>query len=297
MKQLRSRPKALLRESITRLASVLVADTPPPASDVVGQHNLLFQYRLMLASGQELPSFDDVGFGVYSGGNEDGIILLLLAAAGMGNRSCVEIGAGNPRGANTTNLIINWGYRGLLIEADEAQAEVSSAFFARQRRLDRSHVTVCRAWVTVENVNDLVRDNNFDGEVGLLSLDIDGVDYWIWEALDVARPRLLVVEVQDIWGPDDAVTVPYTAEFGEGPASQYNYCGASLAAWVGLNRRKGYRLVGATPDCLNAFFVRGDVAPDVLPEVSSASCMDQPWLQADRDRRLVLAKSRSWVSV
>ena len=292
-----SHAKTAIRRSIARVASTVVAQAPPPAPDVVGQRNLLFHYRTMLASGAELPTFADAGFGVYSGGDEDGIILLLLAATGTTNRTCAEIGAGAPRGANTTNLIVNWGWRGLLIEANEAQSAMTTEFYARQPRVDQRFVTVCRSWVTVDNVNDLFTHNGFDGKLDLLSLDIDGVDYWIWDALTIVRPGIVVVEVQDIWGAEEAVTVPYRDLFDEGPASGFNYCGASLAAWVKLNRRKGYRLVGATPEGLNAFFVREDLAADALPEVSAASCLDQPWLHAGRARRVEKARQRPWTAV
>jgi hypothetical protein len=273
------------------------ARAPAHLADAASQRALLMHYRQMLVGRFPLPTFAEAGFGVYSAGFEDGIVLLVLAAAGMHSRTCVEIGAGTPNGSNTANLIVNWGWRGLLIEAERIQLEESRSFYAHQPRVEDQQVCLVDSWVTRDNVNDLLVQNGFGGDIDVMSIDVDGVDYWIWEAVEASQPRVLIVEVQDIWGAEAAVTVPYDAEFDEGVGSGYNYCGASLAAWVKLNRQKGYRLVGCTPQGLNAFFLRADVASEALPEVSAAVCLDQPWLAATRARRCAEAQKRSWVAV
>lgn len=92
-----------------------------------------------------------------------------------------------------------------------------------------------------------------------MSIDIDGVDYWIWDAITVIKPRVVVLEYQDIIGPDKALTMPYSDDFD---ASNYpmtlgmpDFCGASLPAFVKLARKKGYRLVGCNRLYYNAFFI------------------------------------------
>ena len=75
----------------------------------------------------------------------------------------------------------------------------------------------------------------FEGEIDLLSLDIDGIDYWIWEALEVIRPRVVVAEIQCIWGADRAVTVPYDPQFRAEYVQGFGiYSGASLKAFIKL---------------------------------------------------------------
>jgi hypothetical protein len=113
------------------------------------------------------------------------------------------------------------------------------------------------------------------GEIDLFSLDVDGMDYWMWKALIVASPRVVVVEYQTDWGSDNSVTVPYSPTFVADLSSLPYYCGCSLPAWVNLGREKGYRLVGCNGSNYNAFFVRNDVGVDVLPEVDAADCINR----------------------
>ena len=94
-----------------------------------------------------------------------------------------------------------------------------------------------------DNVNKLLEENSFSGEVDLLSIDMDGVDYWIWDAINIINPRAVVVEYADIIGPEKSLTVPYSDKFN---ARQYpttlglpNFCGASLKAYVKLADKKG----------------------------------------------------------
>ena len=124
-----------------------------------------------------------------------------------------------------------------------------------------------QAFVTRENIDALIGTNGLSGEIGLLSVDIDGVDYFVWEAIMVVQPALVVVEYNARFGPERAVTVPYDAAFQRGAAhSSHIYYGASLAALVGLGKRKGYAFVGANSAGNNAFFVRRDLLPADLRE-------------------------------
>jgi hypothetical protein len=122
------------------------------------------------------------------------------------------------------------------------------------------------AAVSAENVNQLLSDQGFSGEVDLLSIDIDSYDYWVLEALSVVSPRVLVVEYNAALGAERAVTIPKHAALDDIPKA---WRGASLAALEKLARRKGYRLVVCDPTGTNAFFLRDDVAPGV-PGVSAA---------------------------
>ena len=108
----------------------------------------------------------------------------------------------------------------------------------------------------------------------------------------------MVLEYQDIWGPDRAVTVPYhpnfIAEFGQyGP----DYGGASLAAFYKLGREKGYRLVGCQRYGFNAFFVRSGVGENVLPEISPAECFKHPKVRHGIENRLPGVADKWWVEV
>jgi hypothetical protein len=238
---------------------------------------LTLTYRSHLQKGERL-SFDDVGFRVFSQHDEDGILLYILAAIGMGRRRSVEIGTGDATECNTANLLLNHGWHGLLVDGNAAALRRAARFFHLAKDTTTFPPVLRPAAVTAEGVNDLIRDAGFDGEVDLLSLDIDGVDWWVWKALDCVRPRVVIVETPTIWGPDRAVTVPYDAGFRRSPRHP-DFYGASLAAYVKLGREKRMRLVGVSKYGTNAFFVRGDLAEDKLPTVDAADCFNHPRAQ------------------
>jgi hypothetical protein len=227
------------------------------------------------------PRWADMGFRVFSQADEDGLLLFIFALIGFGPRVCVDFGAATPQGSNTANLFCNWGFTGLLVDGSEEYAERSRRYYASNRDTWLHPPLVKHAWVTAENCNRLIEDSGIKGEIDLLSVDIDGVDYWIWKAITIVQPRVVVIEVQSIWGTDRCVTVPYAPDFRR-PGSGYEYCGASLPALVKLGHEKGYKLVGTNRYGYNAFFVRTDLAGDTLPEVRAQSCVSHPRALAQR---------------
>jgi hypothetical protein len=193
-------------------------------------------------------------FRLLSQNEEDGIILALLREAGFGPRRFVEIGCGS-NGGNSGLLAAELGWCGLMLDGNEQKVQEARWRFG-------AHVVVKQAWITRENVNDLIAESGLAGEIDLLSIDLDGVDYWIWDAITACSPRLVVVEFNSMFGPSKAVTVPYDPGFDR---HQYGrvYHGASLAAFVALGRRKNYRLVATEPRGVNAFFLRNDLATHI----------------------------------
>jgi len=269
--------KGLLRRVVDRLlgpylgpdARVQVEEIPGASKAV--QVLLKLQYQQMLRDGQPLPSFQDVEFRVFSQDTEDGILLFIFSLIGTTNKRVVEICAGGGIECNAANLILNHGWRGLLFDTGRRGIEAGRLFYSRNRDTCLSPPALVQAWITAENVDSLLEEHGFTGEIDLLSLDVDGVDYWIWKAIDVVRPRVVVLEYHEELGYE-SVTVPYDAEFDRMRVS-IDYYGASLPAFRKLAAEKGYRLVGCHGKKFNAFFVRDDVAPDVLPEVPVSSCL------------------------
>jgi hypothetical protein len=233
---------------------------------------LRLQYRQLRALGLPLPELADVEFRCYSQNGEDGILLYLFSLLGTTNRKVVEMCAGNGIECNAANLLVNHGWQGLLIDGDPQQIAGGLKFYARCRTTLYDPPTLLAAWVTAENVNALIRHRRFDGEIDLLSLDLDGVDYWIWRALDCIRPRVVVAEFNSLLGPEKRLTIPYHADFRADLSKPPHKVGASLSAFVHLGREKGYRLIGVQSMGFNAFFVRDGLGEDVLPEVSPHEC-------------------------
>ncbi|HMD46990.1 MAG TPA: hypothetical protein VKG43_12560 [Acidimicrobiales bacterium] len=262
--------------------------------DQAVQHLLRLQYRNLIDTGRPLPPFGDIEMRFYSQNGEDGIIQLLVAAVETDTKRSVEICAGDGIECNTANLLVNHGWTGLLVDGGEELVTRGREFYEWGPDTFSHPPTLRRAWVTAENVNQLVREADFDGEIDLLSLDLDGVDYWIWKALDCVRPRIVVAEFNDAWGPNESVTVPYDPQFAWQPGSVY--LGASLAAMCKLGAEKGYRLVGTQRYGFNAFFVRDDLAGDTLLTVKPEDCLGHPKAQGQM-ARLPEIEHLPWVHV
>ena len=116
-----------------------------------------------------------------------------------------------------------------------------------------------RKVITAENINKVLSKRGFTGEVDFLSIDIDSIDYWLLDALEVITARVLVIEYNALFGPERAVTIPNAPR----PQGAKGYHGASLAALEKCARRKGYRLVLCEDAGINAFFVREGLAPEI----------------------------------
>lgn len=192
-------------------------------------------------------------FRLTSQNQEDGITLALLKAIGTTNRRFVEIGSGLS-GGNSAFLAHECGWTGLMVDGDAAHMQQVGRRFPG--------VTAVNAWVTRENINPLLQENGVAGEVDLFSLDLDGNDYWIWDAMSACSPRLMIVEYNSMFGPERSVTVPYDPGFDR-RKYRLTYYGASLSALVKLAARKEYRLVAVEPTGVNAFFLRNDVGSEV----------------------------------
>jgi predicted O-methyltransferase YrrM len=213
--------------------------------------------RALQLSRLPLPSPHDLvakRFRLYSQNEEDGIILALLEHAGVTDRRFVEIGSGIS-GGNSALLAYECGWSGLMIDIEERKIQS-----LRENFRHNPGVIGVAAAVSPANINQILSDHGFTGEIDLLSLDIDSYDYWVLEALTVVSPRVLIVEYNARLGPDRALTIPKDRALNNIPEPLR---GASLAAIEKLARRKGYRLVICDPTGTNAFFLRDGVAPDL----------------------------------
>jgi hypothetical protein len=199
-------------------------------------------------------------FHYRSQNEEDGLLLALFKRIGTTDRRSVEIGCGS-NGGNSGFLVQECGWTSLMVDANRTSIDTVRVRYAGHA------ATIVKHRVTRDDVNELLTHHGFTGELDFLSIDVDGIDYWVWEAMTVCTPRVVVLEYNWLFGPDRAVTVPYDASFQIGATGTRSYRGASLAALVHLSRRKGYRLIAT--ERVNAFFLRNDIAPSI-PEIDVA---------------------------
>jgi hypothetical protein len=221
---------------------------------------------LLLLQGKELAwraasfpataSFREVGFKVFSQWDEDGIIQYLINKLPIENETFIEFGVENYEESNTRFLMLNNNWQGMVL--DGCGADI------RAIRKDPIYwqydLQAKAAWITRENIDTLLSQSGFSPDVGLLSIDIDGNDYWIWEAIQSIRPRIVLVEYNGLFKLAP-VAVPYRDDFDRTSAHHSNlYYGSSLAALHSLAKKKGYVLVGSNFWGHNAFFIRSDIA-------------------------------------
>jgi hypothetical protein len=292
--------KQLLRK-IVKLISRPLFDEYLTTLSRQDQILLSLRYKELVQAQDKGLDFEQVGFNLYSPTYEDGILLYIFSLAGTTNKKCVDLGAGSIAGSTVANLIVNHGFKGLLIDGNAQNIQRVREYYTHHPETQLFPPQAIAAMITAENVNKLLQENQFVGEIDLLCLDIDGIDYWILKAIDAVNPRVMVVEYQDILGPDRALTVPYKPDFNihDYPANRQanNYCGASLRAFVNLSKRKGYRLVGCSKGGWNAFFVRDGVCVKYLPEVTAESCFKYDCNTYGIEHRFPLVKDMPWEEV
>ena len=245
----------------------------------IQQLMLIQRYKEMQRNGVDLPALNDTEFKVYSENGEDGILLYLFSLIGAESKRAVEVCIGNGYENCTANLVINHGWDGIMVEGSQERVEAARHFFKSLNRTGRFPPRIAHEWVTAENINEIIKRQGFSGSVDLFSLDMDGVDYWVWKNLEVIDPRVVVCEYNNLWPADKAMTTRYDAQFKANYNSKFgaSNSGASLAAFVKLAKSKGMRLIGCQQYGYNAFFMKNGVGEEYFPEVSVDSCYHHPF--------------------
>ena len=247
------------------------------------EHQLALAIGRMESRTVRAASYDDIRdaeFRVFSQWGEDGIIQYLIANVPVERPIFVEFGVEDYRESNTRFLLENDNWEGLILDSGTEHLE-----FLDEGELRWRHTIEGRsAFLTAENINDQIRQGGVEGDIGLLSVDVDGNDYWIFDAIHVVSPRILIIEYNSLFGADSAVTVPYRPDFDRRTAHWSGiYYGASLAALHHGATAKGYRLVGCNRAGVNAFFVRSDVVGD-LPDLTPRAAYVRSRHRETRDK-------------
>jgi hypothetical protein len=194
-------------------------------------------------------------FRVFSQFGDDGIIQYIIGRIPLpsSDQRFIEFGVENYREANTRFLLLNDNWRGLVMDGSERYVSTIQS----EEIYWRNDLTALARFITRENINAIVEEAGFTGRLGLLSIDVDGNDYWIWEAMTAVDPAIVVVEYNGIFGGREAVTIPYQADFSRQKAHySYLYWGTSLAALCHLAHQKGYVWIGCNTAGNNAYFVK-----------------------------------------
>ena len=193
------------------------------------------------------------GYKVFSQNDEDGIIREILNRIGVTSKTFVEFGVGNGLENNSHALLFD-SWRGLWIEASKRSVNAIRKHFSEI--IDTGQLTVVESFITTENINSLIADNIDATHIDMLSIDIDGNDYHVLEAISCIDPRLIVLEYNAKFAPP----IEFCIDYDETRSWNHDDCfGASLKFLEGKLRDKGYSLVACGLTGLNCYFVRSDL--------------------------------------
>ena len=211
------------------------------------------------------------GFKVYSQNDEDGIIEEIFNRIGTTNKIFVEFGVQNGLECNS-HYLLHKGWSGLWLEgSDKYCAEISARFFPV---IKTEQLKIRNAFITKDNINFLIAEGGLVGEIDLLSVDIDGNDYYVWKAINVIQPRAVVIEYNAKFPPNHEWVMAYNEKHSWDGSDWH---GASLKALELLGRELGYQLVGTNLIGINAFFVNRELAKDLFIEPATAEELYNPF--------------------
>jgi len=190
---------------------------------------------------------------VFSQSGEDGIIAEIFRRVGVTNKTFVEFGVEDGV-QNNTRYLLTAGWTGTWIEASKEHLVAIRERYAE--KIKQGTLRLCHAFVTAENIESLFEKSGVPQEIDLLSIDIDGNDYWVWERIERYHPRVVVIEYNAVFPPGCQWIREYVPNASWDGTRNF---GASLTALEFLGARKGYKLVGCNLAGVNAFFVREDL--------------------------------------
>ena len=211
-------------------------------------------------------NIQDYEFKVFSQWGDDGIIQFLIRIIDIPFKTFVEFGVQDYSESNTRFLLMNNNWDGYIMDGSKDYID----HVKKQEYYWRFNLTAKTAFITAENINQLLRGTSFQKEIGIYHIDIDGNDYWIWKHTTEINPVIVIVEYQSVFGCSKAITTPYQSDFVRSTAHYSNlYYGASILALCDLAEEKGYYFVGCNSAGNNAYFVRKDKIGTLKPLTAS----------------------------
>lgn len=221
--------------------------------------------KQLIQNQKNIDQLADAEFKVFSQWGDDGIIQYLINNVKINEKTFIEFGVENFKESNTRFLLINNNWTGLVMDGSKKNIN----FIKKDEIYWKYSINAKRVFITAENVNEVITSEGFEGQIGLLHIDIDGMDYWIWNALNVIEPQIVIIEYNSVFGNERPITVPYQSNFiREKSHHSFLYFGASLPALCYLAEKKGYTFVGSNSNGNNAYFVKSEFMNSKIRKVS-----------------------------
>lgn len=218
--------------------------------------NKIFLEGVKIANEQKIDKIRDLSsieFSVFSQWGDDGIINWLTKLIPIKNKIFIEIGTEDYKESNTRFLLKYQNWSGHLYDADNTH--ISN--IKKQSIYWKYDIKAHNFMINKDNINKIIGALKIPKEIGLLSLDIDGIDYWIWKELSIIKPIIFVCEFNSVFGNLKKVSVPYMKNFERTKFHYSNLAfGASLKAFKFISQKKGYIFIGTNSNGVNAYFIK-----------------------------------------
>lgn len=194
-------------------------------------------------------------FRVFSQWGDDGIIQFLVNYLDIDHRVFIEFGIESYQEANTRFLLVNNNWSGLVFDGSQNNID----YLKHDDIYWRYDIKAKTLFITKDNINEAIKAEGISGDIGLLHIDIDGNDYWVWKEISAVSPVIAIIEYNSVFGATMPWTTPYDKNFQRTKKHYSNlYFGSSLLSLCDLAKKKGYVFVGCNSNGNNAYFVRQD---------------------------------------
>lgn len=236
----------------------------------------------------------DIEFKVFSQWGEDGILEYIFSKVPIKNKFFIEFGVENYNESNTRFLMMNRNWSGLIIDGSKENIN----YVKNRDYFWKYDLTAIDSFITRENINDLLSHQlkhlDIDANIGLLSVDIDGVDYWVLDEISCIDPSIIICEYNSVFGNKHPLSVPYDERFIREEKHHSNlYFGANLKAFENLLDKRGYMYTGSNMQNSNAFFIKRELAEKYLPELlANILLFESSKIRESRDKEGKLNFSR-----
>lgn len=239
---------------------------------------LLGKMQSLQNRGLKVKKLSEVEFQVFSQFGDDGIIQYLINHLPIPAKTFIEFGVENYRESNTRFLLINDYWSGFIIDGSKSNIETIKA----EQYYSFYDLRVEAAFIKKSNINELLRKSSFEKELGILSIDIDGNDFWIWEEIEHYRPCILICEYNSLFG-FKPYTIQYQEDFVRGINTPFNFYGTSLKSVFDLSKERGYTFIGCNSAGNNAYFIKNQyfenlsIAAPTLEEGFKFASFSEVW--------------------
>lgn len=260
--------KSILRKLKKKIITILIGELNEKLINLHSKEitDLKIMTAKQLINNQKnIDSLKDAEFKVFSQWGDDGIIQYLINNININEKSFIEFGVESYKESNTRFLLVNDNWTGLIM--DGSQSNIN--FIKKDEIYWKYSINAKNVFINAENVNEVILSEGIKGQIGLLHIDIDGMDYWIWNALNIIEPQIVIIEYNSVFGNERPITVPYRSDFvREKSHHSFLFFGASLPALCYLAEKKGYSFVGSNSNGNNAYFVKSEYLNSKISEIT-----------------------------